>query len=81
MHRKLQKELRNVSNMIIADTLTDLDVLCTKYILYGVIPSHLIDNILQHHHTNDIALIIQTTFYNALYHMQTALYTLIWKPH
>ena len=78
--RPLKKHIRQNWQHFIADTLTDFDVLCTNYILYGVIPSHLIDNILQHHHTNAIALIIQTTFYNALYHMQTALYTLIWKP-
>ena len=78
--RLLKRHVKQSWKHIIADVPRDNEVLCTKYILYGVIASHLINNILQYHHTDAIALIIQTTFYNALYHMQTALYTLIWKP-
>ena len=82
--KPLKRHIRQNWQHFIADTLTDNDVLGTKYILYGVMPSHIIHNILEYHpiqHSSDkFAHILQSAFYNAHYHMQTALYTLIWKP-
>ena len=77
----LKTHIRQNWQHFIADALTDHDALHTKRIIYGVILSQLINNIFQNHFIDIIAPILQIVFYNATYHIQTALYDLIWKAH
>ena len=59
-------------------TLTEGQVLKTDYILYGALPTQLIDTAVAL--TQIPISTITKLFQNALYHIETALYRLIWKP-
>ena len=59
-------------------TLTEGQVLKTDYIIYGALPTHLIDTAVV---LTQLPISTITKLYqNALYHIETALYRLIWKP-
>ena len=59
-------------------TLTEGQVLKTDYIIYGALPSQLIETAVAL--TQIPISTISKLFQNALYHIETALYRLIWKP-
>ena len=59
-------------------TLTDGQLLKTQYIIYGAIPTQLIDTAVAL--TQIPVSTITKLFQNALYHIETALYRLVWKP-
>ena len=58
-------------------TLTEGQVLKTQYIIYGALPTQLIDTVVAL--TQIPISIITKLFQNALYHIETALYRLVWK--
>ena len=59
-------------------TLTEGQVLQTDYIIYGALPTQLIDTAVN---LTQIPInTITKLFQNALYHIETALYRLVWKP-
>ena len=59
-------------------TLTEGQVLKTDYIIYGALLTQLIDTAVAF--TQIPITTVTKLFQNALYHIETALYRLVWKP-
>ena len=75
MWEHLLRPLKRYATLNRIHLITDHLQITMLYMPNGIIPSHIINAFLQYYSTDTMAPTLQTIFYNALYHMHTAIYT------